>query len=356
MLRENIGIDSMKKIFIIFIAALLVFTTVTIVLDETSAKADTPSITVLPGSFFYPAKIFLEEVRMENTFRDIGKAKVMVRYAGRRLMESQIMRFADDDAWADYLLKQSVELIIQANEHIKQQALKKDDSRTEVVITDIAQMQTKILETIALLDNNKETDALRVTLDAETIKTMVIKAFVLYKEDYFENGDILESTRLAYEAAKEANILGIDAISVATLALEMIESGAESDLIDAVTAATQEIVEDGTGTLVDGTDATSSATTEETLGAGTQTGSGDTDATSSATTQETIAPPSDGGTTGGGGEDATSSATVVLQDTGDDDEDDDHEEDEHDEDDDHEEDEQDDRYKEEDDEDEEDDD
>ncbi len=332
----------LKKVPFVLLGILLVITSTVYAAtpenEDSNSQIQNVSVRIGYDSKLYKAKLFFEDIRLKNAFTSVGKANVSKIFALRRMAEANEMIVSDRFDVAKELMLSGLSYIDMSTQYISDALMKKDNGRSRLALEYVSDVQNEMYEYITNLEKDYpdsfETESMKESLKQNVIDTMVLWVYISYKETILENPDIRDTALAAYESSEGIDGISIvDAVTTATLShldelgIDLGEGG-----VDAVTAATQEMLTE-TGETTDtitsatqgivleepGVDGTTSATAKEpvvTDGTGvdgttsaTVTGTVPTDgtgvdATSSATVTPTPAPT--------GGVDATSSATVSL--------------------------------------------
>ncbi|MDC3417383.1 DUF5667 domain-containing protein [Aquibacillus salsiterrae] len=85
-------------------------------LADLTAELDLEEPSLLPGDFFYFAKIMLENIRSAFTFNDYAKAKLYADFAAERIAEANALIAEGETDKAQELLKEAIQRQEEANE------------------------------------------------------------------------------------------------------------------------------------------------------------------------------------------------------------------------------------------------
>jgi hypothetical protein len=96
--------------------------------EQTTDKQETPSL--LPGDFFYFAKIALEKIKLALTFDDVKEAKLLAKDASERLAEAESLFAAGDEKAALEVIKEALAAMNNANRLVDEKEKTTDEVTT----------------------------------------------------------------------------------------------------------------------------------------------------------------------------------------------------------------------------------
>lgn len=102
------------------------------VIDSVEAEEGTTEVpTLLPGDFFYFAKIAIEKIKLAFTFDDVKQAELLATYTTARLAEIEVLLSEGKETMALETMEKALQYIEQISEHVEGEAEDNNDSVVE---------------------------------------------------------------------------------------------------------------------------------------------------------------------------------------------------------------------------------
>jgi Domain of unknown function (DUF5667) len=161
-------------------------------------KQETPSL--LPGDFFYFAKIVFEKIQLALTFDNVKEAKLFAANASERLAEAHALFSSGDQQKAVDTLKSALEDMESADKVVEEQQVSKQDQVKEADQTTNDQVKNDEQKSTEDQESDKQaTDGTKVTDDSTTKEDQASKE----QTDLKDVKNILSQNIAALTAAME---------------------------------------------------------------------------------------------------------------------------------------------------------
>jgi hypothetical protein len=133
---------------------------------QNTTAQETPSL--VPGDFFYFAKIALEKIRLALTFDDVKEAKLLANYASERLAEAQALFESGEQEAAVKTINQALEDMKDADKLVA------DQTQTEPAAAETSTTDDTAAQTDTTTDQAKEEDqATEDTKNVQEVNTAI---------------------------------------------------------------------------------------------------------------------------------------------------------------------------------------
>jgi len=113
---------------------------------------------LVPGDFFYFAKIVLEKIQLAFTFDDTEEAKLLAEFASERLAEAETLFTHGDEEKAIETIEQALETIQGTEEMIEEKALEEEANEEETKNQIVAEGEEAVIDDENVLDETIEYD------------------------------------------------------------------------------------------------------------------------------------------------------------------------------------------------------